>query len=85
MELTIMVSHAPAATKNPTDITIMARPKKVCGNSHTIKILTNDITVKLNVNVTALILSHSMLLALSNFKAKTVLISSCGCVKQSSI
>ena len=55
MELTIMVSHAPATTKNPTDITIMASPKKVCGNIHTKKILTNDITVRLNANVTALI------------------------------
>ena len=50
-----MVSHVPAATKNPTVITIIAGPKRLSGNIHTMKILTNDITVKLNVNVTALI------------------------------
>ena len=50
-----MVSHAPTVTKNPTVITIIAGPKRFSGNSHTMKILTNDITVKLNINVTALV------------------------------
>ena len=68
-ELVIMVSHAPAETKNPTVITMMAGPKRFSGNSHTMKILTNDITVKLNVSVTALILSHSMHSASSKYKA----------------
>ena len=62
-ELVIIASHAPAMTKNPTVITSMANPKRVSGNSHTMKILTKDITVKLNANVIALIRIHSMLSA----------------------
>ena len=77
-----MVSHAPTETKNPTVSTMMANPKRFSGNSHTMKILMNDITVKLNINVTTLVRIHSMLSARSNFKAKIVLISAYGCVKQ---
>ena len=76
-ELVITASHAPAATKNPTVITIMANPKRFSGNSHTMKIFMNDITVKLNVNVITLIRIHWMLSAGPNFKAKKVLISAC--------
>ena len=54
-ELVMILSHAPAVTKNPTVNTIMPNPKRFSGNIHTMKILTNDITVKLNANVTALI------------------------------
>ena len=63
MDAHITVSHAPTTTKNPTYITVMASPKRRWGISHAVKILTEDVTVKLNANVTALIFIHSMLLA----------------------
>lgn len=54
---------------------MIANPMKICGRIHTIKILTNDIKVKLSNKVTPLILIQSWLFAESKVMVKTVLMS----------